>query len=107
MAYDMTKPPNNYFVSKASRRAEFSQKIIFVGVHCRRTDFKYHLPKLVDHRFFDKAFDIYRKRYNNETQKVVFLAVSDDNKWIKASIKLEGIFHALWIELILLICHGP
>ena len=26
-----------------------------------------------------------RKKYNNDSTKVVFLTVSDDNKWIKAS----------------------
>ena len=65
-----------------------SQNVIFVGVHCRRLDYKDHLKvwtnaDLVDHHFFDTAFDIYRKRYNNEQTKVIFLAVSDDVPWIK------------------------
>ena len=39
--------------------------IIFIGVHCRRTDYADHYQEvsggsLVDHKFFDKAFDIYR-----------------------------------------------
>ena len=37
----------------------------------------------VNHHFFDKAFQIYRKRYDRDDQKVIFLAVSDDTKWIK------------------------
>ena len=37
----------------------------------------------VNHHFFDKAFQIYRKKYDRDDQKVIFLAVSDDTKWIK------------------------
>ena len=42
-----------------------AKKIIFIGVHCRRTDFAAHYlevsgASLVDHMFFDKAFEIYR-----------------------------------------------
>ena len=40
---------------------------------------------LVDHTFFDVAFDIYRRRYNDGKNKVVFLAVSDDENWIKVN----------------------
>ena len=63
---------------------------IFVGVHCRRTDYENHLKvlhgaTLVDHTFFDVAFDIYRRRYNDGQNKVVFLAVSDDENWIKVN----------------------
>ena len=63
---------------------------IFVGVHCRRTDYENHLKvlhgaTLVDHKFFDVAFDIYRRRYDDGENKVIFLAVSDDPAWIKVS----------------------
>ena len=63
---------------------------IFVGVHCRRTDYEKHLKvlhgaTLVDHTFFDVAFDIYRRRYNDGKNKVIFLAVSDDENWIKVN----------------------
>lgn len=73
-----------------SRRDE-AKTVIFIGVHCRRTDFADHYQEvsgasLVDHIFFDKAFDIYRERYNNENQQVAFLAVSDDNHWIKENL---------------------
>ena len=44
---------------------------------------------MVDHNFFDKAFDIYRKKFNDEKNKVIFLAVSDDNKWLKVGIGFE------------------
>ena len=37
----------------------------------------------VNHHFFDTAFQIYRKRYDKDDTKVIFLAVSDDTKWIK------------------------
>ena len=74
---------------KAELLEDIKKKVIFVGVHCRRTDFEYHLQTknggatLVDQRFFDTAFQIYRDRYNNDDQQVVFLAVSDDNQWLK------------------------
>ena len=57
----------------------------------RRTDFVRHLKvwnekaDLVDRTFFDVAFDIYRRRYNDGKNKVIFLAVSDDVKWIKVN----------------------
>ena len=38
---------------------------------------------MVDKAFFDVAFDIYRRRYDDEKNKVIFLAVSDDSEWIK------------------------
>ena len=37
----------------------------------------------MDFSFFDTAFEIYRKKYNNHEEKVIFLAVSDDVNWIK------------------------
>ena len=37
----------------------------------------------MNHHFFDTAFQIYRKRYEKDDTKVIFLAVSDDTKWIK------------------------
>ena len=37
----------------------------------------------MDQRFFDKAFQIYRDKFNNNRRQVMFLAVSDDNQWIK------------------------
>ena len=55
--------------------------------------------RLVDHKYFEKAFDIYRlesvplspyvqvytrrAKYNTLTTQVVFLVVSDDQQWIK------------------------
>ena len=69
-----------------------SNEVIFVGVHCRRTDYANHLnavvangTTLVDQRYFDRAFQIYRERYNSEERQVRFLAVSDDNEWIKVT----------------------
>ena len=62
-----------------------------LGVHCRRTDFKRHYSwvsngTLVDHRFFDAAFDIYRRRYNDDRNQVIFLTVSDDIAWIRDNL---------------------
>ena len=40
----------------------------------------------MDHRFFDAAFDIYRRRYNDERNQVIFLTVSDDTTWIRDNL---------------------
>ena len=69
-------------------RESNEKNIIFVGVHCRRTDFEKHLMSvsgatMVDHHFYEAAFEIYRQKYNDHNNKVIFLAASDDNKWIK------------------------
>ena len=37
----------------------------------------------MDQNFFNKSFTIYREKYNDNFKKVIFLVVSDDNKWIK------------------------
>ena len=72
---------------------KFLLKIYFQlsGVHCRRTDYKNHYAwgsggTLVDHRFFDAAFDVYRGRYNDERHQVIFLTVSDDITWIRDNL---------------------
>ena len=49
----------------------------------RRTDRNHHFTEEQQHRFYLKAFEIYRGRYNTEVTEVIFLAVSDDVKWIK------------------------
>jgi len=41
---------------------------------------------MVDHMFFDKAFELYRRRYNDDSKKVMFLLVSDDTNWIKENL---------------------
>ena len=71
-----------------------AKNVIFVGVHCRRTDYENHYKAvsggtLVDETFFNAAFDIYRNKYNNERNKVIFLAVSDDPSWIKVCVELS------------------
>ena len=72
---------------KQSIRQEENKTVIFVGVHCRKTDYDARLRAtggcIVDHRFYDAALDIYRRRYNDEKNKVIFLAVSDDPNWMK------------------------
>ena len=81
--------------------------MIFVGVHCRRTDYAHHYKvvsggTLVDHTFFDTAFDIYRRRYNDDKNKVIFLAVSDDNDWIKVQgivDNLQSIYNSYYLFL--------
>ena len=97
---------------------KFGEKktVIFIGVHCRRTDYEHHHrvrsgSSLVDHVYFNKAFQIYRltfpfgtfifklfecffsrDKYNDKHIKVIFLAVSDDDKWIKAGEDLSPTF---------------
>ena len=84
---------------KQSIRETQTKNVIFVGVHCRRTDYEKHLntlyekATLVDKAFFDVAFDIYRSRYDNEKNKVIFLTVSDDSEWIKVSGFITLIYH--------------
>jgi len=65
--------------------------IIFVGVHCRRTDYAAQLMQasnatLVDHHFFDTAFHMYRSWYNNATARVIFLVATDDIVWTKDNL---------------------
>ena len=38
---------------------------------------------MVDHHFFDYAFDMYRKKYQSSDNQVIFLVVSDDTQWVK------------------------
>ena len=75
---------------KTAIQEEFSQNLVYVGVHCRRGDQLKHYRKfsgatVVDHYFFDTAFDIYRQRYNDGSNKVIFLAVTDDIRWTKVA----------------------
>ena len=71
-----------------------TQRIIYVGVHDRRTGYAAHLndiskgATLVNKKFYQAAFEIYRRRYNSETSKVIFLAVSDEPGWLK----VKGVF---------------
>ena len=51
--------------SLTSQKLQEKKKIIFIGIHCRRTDYKTHYEKvsgssLVDHVYFDKALEIFR-----------------------------------------------
>ena len=51
--------------SRIAEKFPDNKKIIFVGVHCRRTDYDHHYRvvsggSLVDHVYFNKAFEIYR-----------------------------------------------
>ena len=79
---------------KQSIQAAEARSVIFVGVHCRRTDYAHHYKvvsggTLVDRTFFDAAFAVYRERYNDQQNKVVFLAVSDDPKWMKVDFSIN------------------
>ena len=57
----------NNWKRKIEETLSEKKKMIFVGVHCRRTDYENHYKvvsgsTLVDQVYFDKAFDIYRSR---------------------------------------------
>ena len=45
--------------------------------------FRDSIVGLYEGKFFNHAMDIFRNRYNNEKQKVIFLLTSDDYFWIK------------------------
>ena len=79
--------------------------MIFVGVHCRKTDYDARLRAsggcIVDHRFYDAALDIYRRRYDDQENKVIFLAVSDDPAWIKVSWRSHPLKSMLFFREIL------
>ena len=75
------------------RHSENNQNLIFVGIHARRGDriqkwkqrkmFRDTVIGTYEGKFFNHAMDIFRSRYNNNNQKVIFLPTSDDYFWIK------------------------
>ena len=75
------------------RHSEKNQNLIFVGIHARRGDriqkwkqrkmFRDTVIGTYEGKFFNHAMDMFRSRYNNNNQKVVFLPTSDDYFWIK------------------------
>ena len=77
------------------RELQGNQDLIFVGIHARRGDRirKWQERKMFikskirvgnyEGKFFNRAMDIFRSRYNKEGQKVIFLPTSDDYFWIK------------------------
>ena len=61
-------------------------------MHCRRGDYLRFYRRssganVVDHHFFDVALDIYRQRYNDVNNKVIFLAVTNDIEWMKKNLR--------------------
>ena len=63
-----------------------SERLLYVGVHVRRTDYKEFLRKnwgghAVSKLFFTRAMETYRERYPRH--KFLFLVVSDDLRWSK------------------------
>ncbi|XP_050294029.1 galactoside alpha-(1,2)-fucosyltransferase 2-like [Anthonomus grandis grandis] len=79
------------FVNKLPRK-----NYTFIGVHVRRTDYKYFLKKrfnlsLVGPKFFYNAMDYYKRKYPN----CLFVFVSDDPTWCyKEFGKLPDVFIA-------------
>ena len=75
------------------KQIESAKNLIFVGIHARRGDLiknrrlvKGSLFGSYESKFFNFAMDIFRERYNNNEQKVVFLPTSDDFMWIKTHL---------------------
>ena len=61
---------------------------MFVGVHARRADYKYHLKvtasgKLVTKMYFEDAMNYVKKKYSDD--HVLFIMVSDDANWMKTT----------------------
>ena len=77
---------------KEELRNQSSKQPIFVGVHVRRGDRIHHWTEDAYIQFFEKAFEIYRNRYNNEQQEVLFLTVTDDVEWVKV-FRICNLFH--------------
>ena len=66
------------------------KELIFVGIHCRRTDHlefekkQSQISVALDYYF--EAMDMFRKRFNSKKEKVVFVFVSDDMDWGRKKI---------------------
>ena len=77
-------------VKKPGSKNRKQKELIFVGIHCRRTDHiefeKDHSQIPVDLDYYFEAMDMFRKRMNNKKEKVVFVYVSDDMAWGKKKI---------------------
>ena len=66
-------------------------RIVFVGVHIRRTDFQKHLKERVGGgvatiKYFEKAMKWYVEKYSDSN--VVFVIATDTYKW--ARVKFKG-----------------
>lgn len=72
-----------------------NMSIILVGIHVRRTDLiaKSHRPAArytnIDGKFYNSAMAMFRFKYNMVDQRIVFLAASDDPKWLRANLRPE------------------
>ena len=54
---------------------------------------------MVDHHFFDFAFDMYRKKYQHSDNQVIFLVVSDDSQWVKVqAVPINLILLSIFIK---------
>ena len=80
---------------KQIRAVQSDKNLVFVGIHARRGDriMKWQERKMFkkskirvgnyEGKFFNRAMDIFRSKFNNKGQKVIFLPTSDDYFWIK------------------------
>jgi len=77
-------------------------EVLLIGIHCRRTDLlsKVHRPAArysrIDGNFYNQAMAMYRFKYNKVDQRVLFIATSDDPKWLKEN--LQGVNNDLYLS---------
>lgn len=86
----------NRYAQTILHRANFCHlpNVTFVGVHVRRGDYKKGWLEAfegvpVNMEYFQKAFQYFRKKYNN----VIFIAVSDDRTWCSEKLSKELTVH--------------
>ena len=73
------------------QKANHCNRLILVGVHVRRTDYKNWMANrvkqgLVDENFFLRAMEIMVDKFGKlgKQEKLVFIVASDDSSWCKA-----------------------
>ena len=78
------------------KKAEKTKNLVFVGIHVRRGDkiekwkqkeiYRESFIGRYEGEFFNYAMDMMRERFNNHSQKVVFIPTSDNYYWIKKNL---------------------
>ncbi|KAL1464660.1 hypothetical protein WDU94_004287 [Cyamophila willieti] len=70
--------------------------LLFVGVHIRRGDYETHLNnlyhmKLLGPEFYVKGMEYFQQKYSDK-YFVIFLAVSNDDNWVRQYIRFEHLY---------------
>ena len=78
-----------------------NKKVIFVGVHVRRTDYPKHLDYLykgvaVTPAYFNAAMDKFRQELNADNTVVAFILASDELKWSQEHFGNLTDVHFVW-----------